>query len=294
MHSRSGPGARWARFQTNRRLTLVAVFVAVIIVLGIIGYSIAGFNLASARISSADRTIKTVVSHQNTVNTTFRNFDTKLNGLGANADPVQARTLLDQFVSDATVTVALVTQDDSSLVKAAAGLNDKQWLTLTSRGSLDAEATRIAHARKALADAVTVAAGYGLDGLFLEAYLDTTADLADVGKQYGSGNVAAALAALASMKTHADHALQLSTAPGLPAELHDLAVDLETLASDIGNLLAAAAAGNAAGKVTNQAKVATDVGKINGYSFERVGIEIDAFYKPLIDGYNSEMAAATG
>jgi hypothetical protein len=52
-------------------------------------------------------------------------------------------------------------------------------------------------------------------------------------------------------------------------------------------------AGDSSGKATSQANVAKDVGRINGYSFDRVGIEISAFYRPLIDSYNSEMAAAT-
>jgi hypothetical protein len=39
--------------------------------------------------------------------------------------------------------------------------------------------------------------------------------------------------------------------------------------------------------------VSADVAKIGAYDIDKVGSEINAFFKPMIDTFNSEIAAAT-
>ena len=95
------------------------------------------------------------------------------------------------------------------------------------------------------------------------------------------------------MKAHVDKGLQLSTAPGLPSELHSLMVDFESLITDFGQLLDAAAAGNDAAVTSAESGVQTDADKISKYNFDTIGTEIDTFYKPMVDAFNSEMAKAT-
>jgi hypothetical protein len=95
------------------------------------------------------------------------------------------------------------------------------------------------------------------------------------------------------MKTHVDKALQLSTAPGLPKELHDLMVDFQSLVADFGKLLDAAAAGDLNSITAAEALVEKDANKISAYDFNKIGMEIDDFYKPLVDAFNAEMAKAT-
>jgi hypothetical protein len=39
--------------------------------------------------------------------------------------------------------------------------------------------------------------------------------------------------------------------------------------------------------------VEKDANKISAYDFNKIGMEIDDFYKPLVDAFNAEMAKAT-
>jgi hypothetical protein len=277
------------------RRTIIASVVVVILLIGIIGYAVAGFAYSATRVSGANKTLNTVISHQNTLNTTFKEIDTKFNGLSSSAtfDPKQARTLIDQFVANAKSAGDQVDQDDASLVTAKASLNEQQWLTVVSRGGLDKESARIDHARKALVSAKTVAGDYVLDGQFLQAFMDAAIDLDMLGTQSANADLPGAKATLVTMKTHVDKALQLSAAPGLPKDLHDLMVDFQSLVTDFGRLLDAAAAGDLNAITSAEQSVEKDANKISAYDFNQIGAEIDAFYKPLVDDFNAEMAKAT-
>src|SRR5882672_5784350 len=285
--------ARGSGLSTGLRRTIIAVVVVVLI--GIIGYGVAGFAYSAARVSAANKSLNTVISHQNSLNSTFKDIDTKFNGLstGSAFDPKQARTLIDQFVANAKSAGDQVDQDDASLVSAKASLIEQQWLTVLSRGSLDRESVRIDHARKALTSAKTVAGDYVLDGQFLQAFMDAAIDLDTLGTQSANADLTGAKATLTTMKTHVDKALQLSTAPGLPKELHDLMVDFQALVTDFGKLLDAAAAGDLNAITSAEQAVEKDANKISAYDFNKIGTEIDDFYRPMVDVFNAEMAKAT-
>jgi hypothetical protein len=286
---------RTSGLSRGAKTTIAVGVILVIVVVGIIGYAVAGFAYASTRNAAADKSLNTVISHQNSLNTTFKDINTKFSSLnsGSTFDPVQAKALMSQFVANAQATGVTVDQDDASLVAARSGLDDQQWLTVFSHGSLDREKARIDHARTALADAKTVAADYVQDGLFLESFIDAAADLDTLGTQASSADLTGARTTLTTMKTHVDKALQLSTAPGLPTELHSLMVDFETLVTDFGKLLDAAASGNVTAITSSEKAAEADANKIATYNFDTIGTQIDAFYKPLLDGFNSEMAKAT-
>lgn len=263
--------------------------------IGIIGYAVAGFAYSSTRVSGANKSLNTVISHQNSLNTTFKDIDTKFKGLssGAAFDPKQARTLIDQFVANAKSAGDQVDKDDASLISARASLNERQWLTVLSRGSLDKEGVRIDHARKALSNAKTVAGDYVLDGQFLQAFMDAAIDLDTLGTQSANADLPGAKATLTTMRTHVDKALQLSTAPGLPKELHDLMVDFQALVTDFGKLLDAAAAGDVNTITSAEQSVEKDANKISAYDFNKIATAINDFYRPLVDAFNAEMAKAT-
>ncbi len=269
--------------------------IVAIVLIAIIGYAVAGFAYASNRVASANKSLNTVVSHQNSLNTTFKDIDTKFASLNSSSafDSVQAKTLMSQFVANAQAAGVTVGDDDTSLATARSSLDEQQWLTVLSRSSLDNEKARIDHARAALADAKTVAADYVQDGLFLEAFIDAASDLDTLGTQSGNSDLSGARTTLTTMKTHVDKALQLSMAPGLPAELHSLMVDFESLVTDFGKLLDAAATGSVAAITGAENAAEADANKLSAYNFDKIGGQIDAFYKPLLDGFNSEMAKAT-
>jgi ElaB/YqjD/DUF883 family membrane-anchored ribosome-binding protein len=273
----------------------VVAVVIVIALVGIIGYAVSGLAYAATRISSADRTLNTVVSHQNELNATFKDIDTRFSALGTSStfNPPQARALVDQFVSSSEAAGKTVEEDDAALATAEAYLREQPWFTTVSRANLDKESKRIAHARKALVSAKTVAADYVLDGQFMQAFLDTLSDLDNLSKSSATGDLTATKATLASLKTHVDNALQMSTAPGLPPEMRSMMVDFQTLVSDFGKLIDASQANDAAAVSAYSKSVSDDANKLSSYSFDNMTAKINAFYKPLIDAYNMEMAAAT-
>jgi hypothetical protein len=277
------------------RTTIVAVVVVVIVLVGIIGYAVSGLGYAATRISSSDRTLNLVVSHQNELNATFKDIDTRFSALGTSStfNPQQARTLVDQFVSSSQAAGKTVEEDDASLATAAAHLDEQPWLTTVSRGNLDKESKRIAHARKALVSARTIAADYVLDGQFMQSFLDTLIDLDNLSKASAAGDLAATKTTLGSLKAHVDKALQLSTGPGLPPELRSMMFDFQILVSDFGKLIDASEANDSAAVSAYSKSVSDDANKLSSYSFDSMSAKINAFYKPMIDEYNLEMAAAT-
>jgi hypothetical protein len=277
------------------RSAIVAVVVAVIVLVGIIGYAVLGFAYTSTRIASADRSLNTVISHKNNLNSTFKDIDKQFNGLSSTAtfNPTQSRVAVDQFIANAKAASTMADQDDASLVSARVGLDGQKWLSAFSRNGLDRESARIDYARKALSNAKSIAADYAKDGEFFQAFLDSLLDLDRTLTLYSNGDVAAAKANLPKLKTHVDSALQLSAAPGLPSEVHALMVDFETLVADFGTLLDAVAANDSPAIVTAGRAVEGDGTKIGSYDFTQMGLDIDAYYKPRVDAFNSEMAKAT-
>src|SRR2546429_3234588 len=82
-------------------------------------------------------------------------------------------------------------------------------------------------------------------------------------------------------------------APPLPADLNALMIDLQAFVNDYGKQLDAQIAGDDASVAVYQANVQADLAKFATYDIDAIGKEIDAYYKPLIERFNSEIAAAT-
>jgi hypothetical protein len=277
------------------RNAIVGVVAVVILVVGIIGYAVVGYAYASTRVAAADRSLNTVISHQNNLNSTFKDIDRQFNGLSTTSafEPKQSRTLIDRFVANAKAAGTTVDQDDASLVSARAGLKGQQWLTAFSHSGLDRETARIDHARNALSNAKSIAADYVKDGEFFQAFLDAMVDLDAFLNLTSTGDITAVKAMLPSLKTHVDVALQMAGAPGLPGEVHNMLVDLQTLVVDFGTLIDALVSNDSAKVVGAGRSVEADGTKIGAYDFTKIGAAIDAYYKPRIDAFNSEMAKAT-
>ncbi|MGZ6300399.1 MAG: hypothetical protein ACXWMN_07920 [Candidatus Limnocylindria bacterium] len=277
------------------RIALVALVLVVVVIIGIIGYAITGFAYASARIASTDRTLNTVISHQNTLNTTFKNIDSEFAALSASTafNSAQAQSVANEFVASANKAGATVEKDDASLAAASTSLHERRWLTVFSHGLLDRQIDRVGHARKALAAARTISAGYVLDGRFLQAFLVASGDLETLAAQTSSSDLTAAGATVAVMKADVDKALQLSTGPGLPADLRSLMNDFETLVADFGKLITAAQANDDPAINRAAATIQSDADKISAYDYDKISAAIATYYQPFVAEFNSEMAAAT-
>ena len=261
----------------------------------IIGYAGGGLVSTGDRVANADRTLNVVVSHQNTLNATFSDINSRLGALTANAtfSPKDAVALVDQSVASSELAGKTINADDASLVEAQQALRSDRWLTMLGSNNLDREANRIAHARNALAAARTIADDKTLEGRFWRSLYGALADLAALNSQSTAGDLEAARSTLATMKAAVDQASEQSSAPPLPADLVQLTKDLRAFVNDYGKKLDAQLARDDEGAAASQASVDADLSKIATYSIDSIGTQIDDFYRPMIARFNSEIAAAT-
>lgn len=274
---------------------IAAVIVVAVIVVAVIGYAGAGFVYANSKLDSAHNTYNTVVGHQNDLTDTVNSFNTKFTttSTSATAADLQAsRSQLDTVVNKSQAAGATIATDDASLVNAQSGLSDNSWLTVFNRPTLDHYSQKIGHERKALADAKTLAANYVLMGQFYQAFFDAVIDLDDLGTKVQASDFVGALAADSKLKTDLGKALQAANAPGLPATVKQLIVDFQAFATDIGGLIAAIDSGDASTVDALSTKTQNDVTKLQSYDFNKIGTDIDAYYKPTIDDFNSEISKA--
>ncbi len=253
-----------------KRIDLV---VMVVMVIGIVGYGLASILYTGLQVGEAERTLAAVVGHQNSLNTTFVDIDSQVSTLDTTKpfDSEQALTLVDLSIENSNVATRTIDEDDRSLSAATKALYAAPWLTPTEHGDLDREATRIAHARAALATARVIAADQALDGQFWHPLYAGLADL-------GAYEVTSSPASLARAGTEISYAARMAAyAPGLPDDLLALMTDLQAFVSD----------------TAIDTSVAGDLNRIAAYNIDTIGSEIDAFYRPMIDRYNSEISAAT-
>lgn len=264
-------------------------------IIAIILYAAAGIVYAGVLTASTDRTLNVVVSHQNSLNTSFTEINNEVSALGGSAtfNPQQALALVDRSASNSQLQMTTINQDDGSLASVQGQLKGSRWLTIVGRSGMDHEASKVDHARNALAAARTVSADDMLDLRFWHYLYTSLADLETLNTQAGGGDLNAAKTTLGTMQGDVNQAVQQSTAPGLPSDLHALMVDLQTFTSDYGKQLDAQIAGDDASVAQYQSSVESDREKLGSYDVDKIQGEINAFYKPLVDRFNSEMAAAT-
>lgn len=277
----------------NRRraeLTVIGALLA-----AVIAYSGAGLALSATRVAAAERTLNVVVSHQNTLTSTFNDINTQISQLnsGSAFNPQESIILVDKSVTNSELATRTIEGDDASLASVAFQLGSTRWLTVVGRQSLDREATRIQHGRNALGAARTIAADELQDGHFWHSLYTAIYDLTRLDAQVYANDLVTAQATLATLQTDIDSALQLSTAPGLPQDLHDMLADMQTFIADYKKQLTAQIAGDSASVASYQDTVNADRQKLGLYDFDKIGAAITAFYKPLIDRFNAEIAAAT-
>lgn len=277
----------------NRRraeLTVLAALVAAVIV-----YAGVGLALSATRVAAAERTLNAVVSHQNTLTSIFNDINTQMSQLnsGSAFNPQESIILVDKSVSNSEFAIKTIEDDDASLASVASQLGTTRWVTLVGQQSLDREATRIQHGRNALGAARTIAADELQDGHFWHSLYSGIYDLTRLDAQVYANDLTTAQTTLGTFQADIDSALSLSTAPGLPTDLHQMMADMRTFIADYKNQLSAQIAGDAASVAALQGTINADRAKLSAYDFDKIGAAITAFYKPLIERFNAEIAAAT-
>jgi hypothetical protein len=278
----------------------LGMIIAILVIVGIlaaalIGYGVVGYAFASSRISSADSALNSVIDHENAISKTSDDAMTKLSGVNVSStatvtDLQGARTTADQLVTSSQSALPTVASDDASLASAKDKLDEQQWLTVISRDRLNHEVDRLTHARKALADQKTIMTDYTQLGQFFQSFLDENIDLVTIGT---TSDFAGELAAASKLKADAAKALPLAAAPGLPPEVHQYQLDLQTLANDFVTLLNAVVAGDSATANAYVPKIKAEATTVDAHDWAKIGSQVTDFYKPLIDDYNAEGKLAT-
>ena len=276
---------------------LFAIIVTILVVLGGVGgYVVGGFAMSQSQMNKAQDAYNTVVGHQNSLNDAVTSLNSQLTSGGASSSTVSAiqqdKSLLDQVISKSTAAQPQIASDDASLTTADTGLHENSWLTTLSRSKLDRESSRLQHARAALALAKTITADYVQIGTFYQSLFDTTIDLVNLGTKAQASDFVGAAAANETLKSDVAKAIQLDKAPGIPPDMDALLLDIQTFAGDTGTLFNAIASGDSATAQTSGKAVEADSAKLQTYDFTKMGNEVDGFYNPLIDKYNSEVDQA--
>ncbi len=292
------PGVAAPSSGSPRRVILIvaAVVVVVVIVVSIIGYGVVGYAFASSRIAGARSAYNTVVSHQNAITEEFNNLDKKMTALSLTTatsnDLQQNRASYVQLVSQSQSAEPTLTTDDAFLARAQANLNQNSWLTLIRRADLDQTSAKIGHERKALADAKAIAGDLVQLGTFYQAFYDSLIDLDTLTTKATASDFTGAAAAIGTLKSDINTAIQLSDAPGLPPEMKLFLTDFQTLATDVGKLLNAVIGGDTNGVQADVKTIDADNTKIESYDFNKMSDATKAFYQPMIDAFNAEASIA--
>ena len=291
----AGPPPPAARGGRGPLLAIVLVVVLVVLLGG--GYVVGGFVYAGSKVNSATDAYNKVVDHENKLTDVFNNLDKQFS---SNTDPAKAtadsikqeKTLYLQLASQSQAAQPTVASDDQALASAKAGLSENSWLTALSKGSLDKAATRIDHARAALAVAKTILADSILYGQFYASVDDAALDLDALDTAANNGDLNGVDTAISTLKSDVAKAIQGDQAPGVASDMDGFLKDLQTTATDFSALVAAVRAGDSNGVNAAVKKLDADTTKLDGYNFDAISAKEQAFYKNLIDKYNAEVDAA--
>ena len=278
----------------GRGPVLAIVLVAALVLLAGGGYLVGGFVYAQGRINSATDTYNSVVDHQNNLTDFFNSFSKQLD---ANNDPskessaalAQDKSLYGQLVTQSQAAAPQIDGDDAALAKADAGLKDNSWLTALSSGSLNNESTQLQDARAALAIAKTIVTDSIQYGTFIQAFDDASIDSDNLSKAVDNNDGNAVVSDLSTLKTDLAKAISLDTAPGLPPEMDTYLKLVQSVATDVTDLINAIAAGDQNAFNQANARFNSDSSKLDAFDFSSVMTKAQSFYQGLIDQYNAQV-----
>jgi hypothetical protein len=276
---------------------IAGIVIVVVLIAAIGGYVVGGFAFAQTRLNSAHTAYNKVVDHENSLTDTVNSAQSQLKALDVSSTSTSSsiqtfKTAWSGVISKSQAAQSQIDTDDASLASADSGLHDNSWLTVLSRSELDKYSAKIGHQRKALATAKVLAADYIQIGNFYEAFADVALDFDTLGAKLEASDLSGAAAADEKLKTDAAKAISLDKAPGLPADMDTLLHDITNMATDFTNLINAAAQHNDTAFNTAEKALQADAAKVEAFDFNKASDAIDAFYKPLIDTYNSEIDKA--
>lgn len=271
-------------------VVIAAISVVVMVLVGVMAYTVVGYTFASSRISDANGAINSTQSHRDYVNTTLDLLDQQVGSFATLSDSRLGKSLSGQVVSESQGISATVGSNDQALAAARARLNDQQWLTVISSGRLANQASRIDHARKAVATVKSAADDYVLLGQFFQALFQSLIDWGTLEADAQNNDFVGAAGADTMLQADVAKALAASTkAPALPQEYKDHLTALGAYATDVGAYFNARtrAAQDAALKLID-----ADIVKLNAIDFTGTSAKLRSYYQHYRDDFNTEMDKA--
>jgi hypothetical protein len=290
------PPAPPARPARSARPLIAIVLAVIIVIVAVIGYAVAGYAYSQSRLSTARDAYNSVVDSENKLTDAVNGLGTKITGSNvtsaSSTDLKSDQTLVAQLISQSQDAQTQIATDEATLAKADSDLQQNQWLTVISKGDIDKMTTRIGHLSKALSDAKTITADYAQIGAFYQAFLAMAVDFDTLGNSTSSSDLTAVAATIQTLKTDVAKAVSLDKAPGLPPEMDAFLKDLQVVSTDLANVINTAASGDSAAFDAAVSAANADTAKLDAFDFNKMSSDIEAFYKPMIDDYNSEIDKA--
>jgi hypothetical protein len=146
--------------------------------------------------------------------------------------------------------------------------------------------------RKVLADARTIVGGYALVGEFAVSLWDVLLDFYAIDTAAQARDIDATQLAIAKLQMDTLTAISLDKAPGIPPEADMAMRQLQAVDRDFANLFRAALAQNRSAVEAAKAAGWADAAKLHAIDVSRVTTEIAAYYSPLVDAYEADVARA--
>jgi phosphate transport system permease protein len=286
---RAGRAARRAAAPPRARVkpAVAAVATAIVAAVALVLYVGGGLVYANATLTGAQDAYSSAADHRQQVSDAVQALS-KLLQVSSTDVKVQKASAAD-FVKQTQDARDLVLSDDAALADADSSLRQLGWLTVIRKFAIDQEASRIGHVRLALSEARTITADYLELAAFILAKWDVDGDVLALGN-VKAGDLQGGEAALTRLKADLEKAIPLDKAPGVLPVADTYLTDLQAVATDLGNVIKAAKAGDQSGADAANKALAADTAKVD--KFDKTNLVSDAFYLPLIGRYELEMARA--
>lgn len=281
----------------TQRPLLIGLGAVALVILLVVAYVAIGFIDAEAKLTKAQSTYNTVIHHQNSVIDTDKGLVSKLptseTTTGTTAATIQQeKDTIDRIISQAKGAQPQIASDRNALSDADAQLKSDQWLTALSRSRLDKQSKKDGYLLAALADSKQIADDYVAVGPFLDAFLDVTVDVEELGTKAAAKDFSGLAAANEKLKPDLAKAIQADKAPGLPPEVDTFLHLIQAFSTDMTNVINASGRGDSAAVDAASASLQSDSTKLQNFDYPTMSGKIESFYQSLIDTYNADIEKA--
>lgn len=264
--------------------------------LSVFGYLSGSLIYSKILLDNADGALGAAVQDQHSLAPAIRSLKTSFvggdSGTLTAAQLQKNRDTVNEIVLQAGAAQMQIDSDDQSLRDAGAGLLQDQWLTVISRSSLDKEAGRLRLEYDVLADARTIMADYAQLARFTESLYDVLLDFNAIGAVSQARNLGAIEQDVTKLQADTATAISLDRSPGLPPAVDTLMRLIQAVGNDFSRLLSAGLSGSRSAISAAEAQGRSDIAKIKAFDYAAITTALTAFYSPLVDAYNADVARA--